>query len=100
MATLANALRAVGVPVVASVDMDILNDERALRGLVEAVGGDWAAVADDYAKATADFRTPRRPRLAREVQAVVDANLNRDPEAPYTTELRRQVTEALAAESP
>ncbi|MGW7262622.1 ATP-dependent nuclease [Streptomyces sp. NPDC054842] len=56
---LAKVLRSVKVPVVASPDLDILNDRGKIRILVEAMGGDWGSLKDDYEKATAEFRQPR-----------------------------------------
>lgn len=42
------SLRALGVPVKAVTDFDILNDEHPLAGLVEAAGGCWEDFKDDW----------------------------------------------------
>jgi hypothetical protein len=39
-----DALRALDVRVDVIVDVNVLNDETVLKGLVEALGGDWAAI--------------------------------------------------------
>lgn len=50
------ALRAVGVNVVCTPDLDILNDRNAIRALVEESGGRWEDFESDYAAATNSFR--------------------------------------------
>jgi len=44
LASLADALRALGVTVDIIADIDILNDLTILRGGIEALGGDWPTV--------------------------------------------------------
>ncbi|MEU3546799.1 AAA family ATPase [Streptomyces longwoodensis] len=56
---LARVLRSVNVPVVASPDLDILNNRDKIRTLVEAMGGDWSTVDPDYRRAVAEFSRPR-----------------------------------------
>jgi ABC-type enterochelin transport system ATPase subunit len=72
---LAEALQAVAVLTVASPDLDILNDETTLRRLVEALGGGWAGLAEDYATATASFRRPREPVSVAHVRTAIDRHL-------------------------
>ncbi|MNS68355.1 hypothetical protein D3C72_1016350 [compost metagenome] len=42
------ALKALGVPVVTIADFDLLNNETTLSRIVEAHGGDWSRVSDDW----------------------------------------------------
>jgi predicted ATPase len=72
MARLVEALRAVAVRVVASPDLDVLNDERVIRGLVESLGGNWGDYARNYSVATAGFRQSRDPATMGTVRASVD----------------------------
>lgn len=48
MAKIIGALRAVGVPVRAVPDFDVLREERPLRLIIEALGGTWADFAKDW----------------------------------------------------
>jgi ABC-type cobalamin/Fe3+-siderophores transport system ATPase subunit len=48
MAKAAKALRAAGVPVTCSVDLDLLNDRVTFRNLVTAMGGHWLDYSSDY----------------------------------------------------
>ncbi|MFD6813589.1 ATP-dependent nuclease [Enteractinococcus coprophilus] len=50
------ALRAANVPVVACVDLDILDSATKLRALVAAFGGNWAEFENDYTMAVHQLR--------------------------------------------
>lgn len=102
---LASALQAVRVPVVASPDLDVLNNEGTLRKLVESLGGDWSEYASSYKKSTAPFTQPAdQVTVATVVGAVatwLDGKLAEDKKMLWSKELKdefRQLTRA--AESP
>lgn len=96
---LVSVLQAVSVPVVASPDLDVLNDETIMKGLVAALGGDWSAYAQDYKVATAAFRAPREPLKLSHIRAamlaVLDAELENDPGATLSSNVRQQLRDAL-----
>ncbi len=97
----AKALTAVRVPVVASPDLDILDDEAKIRRMVEALGGDWSRVEADYRLATQPFRTAREPVLCRHVRDAVDAALQDHLDEAYTADRRKAVLANLRiSESP
>lgn len=105
MARLAEALRAVDVPVVASPDLDVLNDQAVLSRLVAALGGTWADMAADHSSVTQQLQQPRSEALVADVHRTVADVLGKvvdaDPAARYTPNLRRRVTTALRSyESP
>lgn len=75
LAKVASALGAVAVPVVASPDLDVLNDEATLRRLAESLGGDWSAMEGDYRVATQQFRAPREPVPVVSVRNAIDRYL-------------------------
>lgn len=101
MQRLALALRAVAVPVVASPDLDLLNDAEAVRRLVQALGGDWGAYEQDYRIATEPFRQPREHVRVADVEAALSrffAEIRAvDDEAPYTADTKRAVLAELRA---
>jgi len=78
MAKLAYFLRATGVKVVATPDLDVLNDKAVIRSLVTALGSPWSSVEHTYDTATAQFRRlgPHR-RLNRDVLAALKKPLPR-----------------------
>lgn len=105
MARLSRALRAVGVRVVASPDLDILNSKQALSGLVVALGHEWEPLDSDYDQATQVFRQPREQlpvsTVRQAVLDVLDAAIEASPHTLYTAELRESVLAATRTkESP
>lgn len=97
MPRLRKALAALDVPLVASPDLDILNDEAKIRALVEAFGADWAEFAASYAAATSDFRAPREHVRGRDVKEAIMAVLDPALDQLYTAELRHKVEVQLRA---
>ncbi|WP_255790628.1 AAA family ATPase [Mycobacteroides abscessus] len=66
-------LDALGVRTVSCPDLDILNDAKKLRALVEAHRGDWSQIESDYNKATAEFHGVPKPPTAESVKAAIEA---------------------------
>lgn len=97
---LATALRAAQVPVIASPDLDILNNAGELKPLVDSLGGDWSTMAGDYATATATFRTPPVPRTVKDVCDDVAAALAGKMSENYTQEHYRAVKARIHVASP
>ncbi len=76
MALIAQALVAIGVAVRVIADFDVLRDEHDMRGIVEALGGDWTQFAKDWKCVTSAIQT-KRPELRtsdvkREIEAVLE----------------------------
>lgn len=87
---LAKLLRSVSVPVVVSPDLDVLNDRAKLRVLVQAMGGDWAVLQDDYSRATAEFRQPRESAQVSNVLGALNAVFASRGEERFTAEVRNE----------
>lgn len=101
MPRLARILVGTGVRVVATPDLDMLNDKSQLKSLVESLGGEWTdSLENNYERATAEFRAPRQPRLNSDVLGSVTSILNANPGDVYTSDTRQRVTAALSIDSP
>ncbi|MFD7515146.1 ATP-dependent endonuclease [Streptomyces niveus] len=87
---LAKVLRSVKVPVVACPDLDILNDRGKIRVLVEAMGGDWGSLQDDYDKATAEFRQPREVLYISNVLSALNGVFSSRQSDPFTAAVRQE----------
>ncbi|MFG2814298.1 ATP-dependent endonuclease [Streptomyces sp. NPDC048410] len=87
---LARVLRSVRVPVVASPDLDILNDRHKLQVLVRAMGGEWSTVQHEYAKATAEFRQPREMTYVSNVLAALNGVFSSRQGERFTAEVRHE----------
>ncbi len=90
------------MPVVASPDLDILNDKSVVRRLVTALGHDWDELDADYDIATQPFRQPREQTRVRDVRdqvaRVLDDALSSDKDIFYSAALREQVLAALRSQ--
>ncbi|MFD3681885.1 ATP-dependent endonuclease [Streptomyces sp. NPDC058613] len=70
---LVEVLRSAAVPVVATPDLDVLNNKDTLKKLVAKFGGDWSEFEKDYDVATEPFRAPRSDPTVAEVLASLNA---------------------------
>ncbi|MBL3690359.1 hypothetical protein D3226_10355 [Leucobacter chromiireducens subsp. chromiireducens] len=101
IAEIARILQAAHVPVVAVMDMDAVNDKAFLKRIVESVGGSWTgSLEQNYQKATAEFRQPRKPQTNRTVNALISGVLEVAPDKIFTGETRDAVKGVLASENP
>jgi hypothetical protein len=91
MAKLARALVGLGVPVVASPDLDILQHAGELRTIIEALGGIWSDVANKHTAAVAGIAKRAAPLL---ISDLVQA-LPTDKSAPLDDEVREIVERLL-----
>jgi AAA domain, putative AbiEii toxin, Type IV TA system len=95
MPRIVRSLHDLGVKTVSTPDLDILNNPNVIRSLVEAHGGNWEDLEDDYRKATAEFRNvPNAPSRA-EVKANLLALIDADNEAKLTEPLATAIAKAV-----
>ncbi|MFE0486791.1 ATP-dependent nuclease [Streptomyces griseoaurantiacus] len=87
---LAKILRSVNVPVVVSPDLDVLNDRGKIRILVQAMGGDWSLLQQDYDAATAEFRQPREATYVSHVLAALNGVFSSRQGERFTAEVRHE----------
>ncbi|MGK5442145.1 ATP-dependent nuclease [Micromonospora sp. URMC 105] len=92
MAEIARTLQALGVSVIASPDLDVVNEETTLSNLVQALGGKWEDFTDDYRTATRRFREKQGPATAADVLTALRAVLESDLTATYDAKLKKAVT--------
>jgi predicted ATPase len=101
MADVVATLIELGVRVVASPDLDILDDESVISKLVRSMGFQWSEFAGDYQAATVHFREKKGPAKAQDVLAAVTAVLSENPTAVYDTDTKRAVAAQMrVTESP
>jgi hypothetical protein len=75
LAVVIRALREVDVPIVAVTDFDVLSNERPLRDIVEATGGNWDSIQQDWSqvKSAIDTKKPElsASEVAKEIHEIV-----------------------------
>jgi ABC-type cobalamin/Fe3+-siderophores transport system ATPase subunit len=103
IAKLAGVLRAAHVPVVATPDLDILNEVEKIRTLVTCMKGSeaWDSIKQLYTQATRGFRQVRTPVTCGDVLVGVTAVIGQKKGDPYSGEIKNAIAAQLRAnESP
>ena len=77
MPTVIRALRAVGVPVHVIEEFDVLRDQANLKGIVEALSGDWQPIDRD--------------------QTIIRTDLDQRLEAPSVTSVKQRLEEIFSS---
>lgn len=94
IAPVAEALGAIKVPVVASPDIDILDDPTKIKRLVESLGHDWSNFDKLYRKCTGYLREPREPvslaQVAESIRRFLDKTLGEDPDRKWDVDLKEE----------
>lgn len=88
---LAKVLISVHVPVVASPDLDILNNRETIKSLVNSLEGDWGVIEGDYKDATSAFSQPREKILVRQVLAAIMAQFDGRDDEQFTAAARGEL---------
>ncbi|MBF4579623.1 ATP-dependent endonuclease [Frigoribacterium sp. VKM Ac-2530] len=98
----ARTLRAIAVPVVASPDLDMLNDEAAIGRLIVAMGGQWGDMErGTWRQATAAQRAPRDAVSTGHVLDAIAALFSDRRKEPFTATIREELlAQARSRESP
>jgi hypothetical protein len=101
MAHIAEILKGTGVRVVATPDLDLLNDQAIVKKLVQAVGGGWdEKFAKLWRQATGQFQTTPRGQLNKDVLSAITSILSESPESVLDRKRRERVRQAMRAENP
>lgn len=101
MAATARVLKNTGVRVVASPDLDILDDEGTLKALVEALGANWdTELKTFYRRSTDTIRNAKKGKLNKDVLHAASGILNEEPDALYDKNRAERVRNAIASASP
>lgn len=96
MASIVERLRRLGVRVVTSPDLDILNNETVLSRLVEAHGGDWDSIKQTYKQATNEFHGAAKPPTIAAVRAAIEDALSKTGEDVLDKPLAKALASAVA----
>lgn len=95
MASVVKALRMVDVPVRVVADLDVLNEQGVLRGIIEALDGDWSDFEADWRVLDAQVRQLGGPPLLSSVEEQVRevfAEADEERLTPGVTEKIRALT--------
>lgn len=103
MPRLAKVLKSLNVPVVACPDLDVLDKKTVLRNIVEAVGGEWAPLEEDWAAVVGPLNATAPPEHAVAVGArmtkAFETLVRLDPFRLFDGEARKLINEAMKVQS-
>jgi predicted ATPase len=101
MAAMAEALRALGVPVDVIADIDLLREEAPFRGLVEVMGRKWEEVSGEWARVKKAIES-RKPWLnAQAVQTEISKSFSSiDPNGELPEQAISSIKATLKKASP
>jgi AAA domain, putative AbiEii toxin, Type IV TA system len=95
MPRIVRSLYDLGVKTVSTPDLDILNDKSVIHALVEAHGGNWEDLKDDYRRAIAEFRNVPNAPGRQDVKAHIIALIDGDAEEKLTEPLAAAIAKAV-----
>lgn len=94
------SLRALGVPVRAVTDFDILNDEQPLRKLVEAAGGDWGVIQPLWNSVKTAIDGIKPQLSSSDVKKDIELILASVKDVVFPKEAKKQIDKILRQTSP
>jgi predicted ATPase len=98
---LVKILRSAHVPVIATPDLDVLNNRETLKALVASSNATWSDIERDYETATAPFRQARDVVQVAHVLAALRGAFSGREEERFTTHVRQEfMAQVRAKESP
>ena len=95
IAMVLRALIKVGVPAKTICDFDILSDEQPLRGIYEALGGDWHEIETDWRIVKSSVDSKRPDRSTHEVKTEVDEIFANEQSNIFSHDARRKIASVL-----
>jgi len=94
------SLRDLEVPISVVADFDVLNSEKPLRSIFEAVGGDWTSISSDWQQVKNSV-DGMKPELATdEVRRQIETVLNAISEPLFPPDAKKQIQTILRRSSP
>lgn len=100
VAMVVRALRQVDVPVAVAVDFDVLNSTQPLRTIVEALGGEWDHIANDW-RLVKDTIDAKKPELdAKGVRSGIEEILDGIDTGPFPKAAKDEIQRLFKRSSP
>jgi hypothetical protein len=93
------ALNAIQVPVRAVFDFDVLSDEIVLRRTIEAMGGNWLEIADDWRTVKTAIESKRPELQTKDVREKIDEVLDAVKEETLPAESTKSIRDILRSAS-
>lgn len=100
LAVVITALRGVDVPIAVITDFDVLSNERPLKDIVEASGGEWTDVKTDWQQIKAAIDSKKPELNATEIKNEIQEALNSVTETIFPDSAKQLIQKAFRRSSP
>ena len=95
MARVITALRALNVDVKLIPDIDVLNDEEVVKGIVNAYGIEWETIKPDYKKLVSNLHSPKEKINRSTVKEAIQQVLDGKTDQALSSEEIKQIQETI-----
>lgn len=95
MAKIATALKALNIEVKLIPDIDVMNDDKIFRGIVEAFGIKWENVSQDYNIVVSNLHSPKESINRNEFTTTINRILGASTDCDLSKSELRDISDAL-----
>lgn len=100
VAMVAKALRKIDVPVTAICDFDVLNSESPLKDIIQALGGSWDEIKNDWIRVRNEIEQKRPELNTEDVKKAIDVALETVSSATLPQKTIKEIQQIVKKASP
>ena len=99
IAKVVSALRSLDVDVKTIVDIDVLNDEQVLQGILHSFGIGWDGIEKDYNRIVSNLHSPKESINRFSAKASIDAIFDRSKSKTLTSSEIKEIRDVISTTS-
>lgn len=99
IAKVVSALRSLNVDVKIIVDIDVLNDEQVLQGILHSFGIGWNSIEKDYNRIVSNLHSPKESINRSSAKASIDAIFDRKKSKILTSSEIKEIRDVISTTS-
>lgn len=99
IAKVVSALRSLDVDVKTIVDIDVLNDEQVLQGILHSFGIGWDGIEKDYNRIVSNLHSPKESINRSSAKASIDAIFDRSKSKTLTSSEIKEIRDLISTTS-
>ena len=99
IAKVVSALRSLDVDVKTIVDIDVLNDEQVLQGILHSFGIEWDGIERDYNRIVSNLHSPKESINRSSAKASIDAIFDRSKSKTLTSSEIKEIRDVISTTS-
>lgn len=99
IAKVVSALRSLDVDMKTIVDIDVLNDEQVLQGILHSFGIGWDGIEKDYNRIASNLHSPKESINRSSAKASIDAIFDRSKSKTLTSSEIKEIRDVISTTS-